>query len=277
MATYKALHGINVQYRDADATAIEGDVWYNASTGILKMYSAVGAWSSGGNINTARANLGGAGTPTAGLIAGGIAPPTYVDIAETYDGSSWTEVGDLGTTRWNIAMAGTQTATLAAAGQRVGPQAPPNMTSNVEEYNGTCWAEIADVNTGRYAGGGIGTSTAGLLAGGYVTARVANSEEWNGNDLGENLVYTDVTRGPFVSDAVRKLAYERDMYQKMKDDDMAFQNHKLVESDTPQESCNTAPKSKSKKKRKYTKRKRESTKLEKKRVHTTKKRTRKKR
>ena len=67
------------------------------------------------------------------------------------------------------------------------------------------------------------------------------------------------------------------MYQKMKDDDMAFQNHKLVESDTPQESCNTAPKPKSKKKRKYTKRKRESTKLEKKRVHTTKKRTRKKR
>ena len=103
-----------------------------------------------------------------------------------------------------------------------------------------------------------------------------DSEEWNGNDLGENLVYTDVTRGPFVSDAVRKLAYERDMYQKMKDDDMAFQNHKLVESDTPQESCNTAPKPKSKKKRKYTKRKRESTKLEKKRVYTTRKRTKRK-
>ena len=120
-----------------------------------------------------------------------------------------------------------------------------------------------------------------------------DSEEWNGNDVGENLVYTDITKGPFMPDkkprslteasldqankAIKKLEYEYDMYQKMKDDDMAFQEMKLKESVTPQESCNTAPKPKSKKKRKYRKRKRESTKLEKKRVHTTKKRTRKKR
>ena len=47
MATYKAIHGVNIQYRDSDATAIEGDVWYNSSTGKLKMYAALGAWSSG--------------------------------------------------------------------------------------------------------------------------------------------------------------------------------------------------------------------------------------
>jgi hypothetical protein len=47
MATYKEIHGVKVQYRDSDATAIEGDVWYNRSTGLLKMYSAAGAWSSG--------------------------------------------------------------------------------------------------------------------------------------------------------------------------------------------------------------------------------------
>ena len=39
MATYKEIHGVNVQYRESDATAIEGDVWYNSSTGKLKMYS----------------------------------------------------------------------------------------------------------------------------------------------------------------------------------------------------------------------------------------------
>ena len=54
MATYKEIHGVKVQYRDSDATAIEGDVWYNASTGLLKMYASGGSWASGGNMNTAR-------------------------------------------------------------------------------------------------------------------------------------------------------------------------------------------------------------------------------
>ena len=27
-----------------------------------------------------------------------------------------------------------------------------------------------------------------------------DSEEWNGNDVGENLVYTDITKGPFMPD-----------------------------------------------------------------------------
>ena len=93
MATYKELHGINVQYRSSDATALEGDVWYNSNTGLLKMYGSAGSWASGGNINTARAYLGVTGTQTATLAVGGNAPEK--DETEEYDGSSWTEVGDL--------------------------------------------------------------------------------------------------------------------------------------------------------------------------------------
>ena len=40
MANYKEIHGIKVQYRDSDATAVEGDVWYNSAQGTLKMYAA---------------------------------------------------------------------------------------------------------------------------------------------------------------------------------------------------------------------------------------------
>ena len=54
MANYKEIHGVKVQYRASDATAVEGDVWYNSSTGKLKMYSAVGAWASSNALNTAR-------------------------------------------------------------------------------------------------------------------------------------------------------------------------------------------------------------------------------
>ena len=70
MATYKEIHGIKVQYRDSDATAVEGDVWYNASFVKLKMYMSEGAWASGGNINAGRDKLGGSGTQTVGLVFG---------------------------------------------------------------------------------------------------------------------------------------------------------------------------------------------------------------
>ena len=67
MATYKEIHGVKVQYRDSDATAIEGDVWYNRSTGLLKLYAVSGSWASGTNLNTSRAQGGGVGPATNNL------------------------------------------------------------------------------------------------------------------------------------------------------------------------------------------------------------------
>ena len=61
MATYKEIHGINIQSRDSDPTAVEGDVWYNDTKSLLKMFAAAGSWASGGNMNTARGFHGMAG------------------------------------------------------------------------------------------------------------------------------------------------------------------------------------------------------------------------
>ena len=94
MATYKEIHGVNIQYRDSDATAIEGDVWYNASTGLLKMYAAAGSWATGGAVNDARFAMASAGTQTAAVIAGGGTSPLRAKCEE-YNGSSWTEVNEL--------------------------------------------------------------------------------------------------------------------------------------------------------------------------------------
>ena len=47
MANYKEIHGVNIQYRTGDATAVIGDVWYNSSTGLLKAYVGAGTWASG--------------------------------------------------------------------------------------------------------------------------------------------------------------------------------------------------------------------------------------
>ena len=71
MATYKEIHGVNIQSRDSDPTAVEGDVWYNASTSKLKMFAATGSWASGGDLNAARMFGVSVGTQTAGLVASG--------------------------------------------------------------------------------------------------------------------------------------------------------------------------------------------------------------
>ena len=148
MADYKAIHGVKVQYRDSDATAIEGDVWYNASTGLLKMYSALGSWASGGAVNTARAATAGSGSITAGLITGGGPGSPKFAQTEEYDGSSWTESGDLTTARENMGLTGTQTASICIAGYSTA------YLALAETYDGSTWTEVGDLNTIRAANTG---------------------------------------------------------------------------------------------------------------------------
>jgi hypothetical protein len=73
MATYKEIIGTDIQTVTTDPTEVTGQVWYNSSTGELKTRNQfVGnAWSSGGNLNTARFGRGSAGIQTAALYFGG--------------------------------------------------------------------------------------------------------------------------------------------------------------------------------------------------------------
>ena len=59
------------------------------------------AWSTGNSMNTARAQLAGAGTQTAALGFGGTTPPVSA-LTEQYNGTSWTEVADLNTARASV-------------------------------------------------------------------------------------------------------------------------------------------------------------------------------
>ena len=76
MAEYKTLKGFEIQFLESDpANPIVGQVFYNSTTQTLKGVIAgggpSGTWASGGNLNTARRNLGGTGTQTAALAFGG--------------------------------------------------------------------------------------------------------------------------------------------------------------------------------------------------------------
>ena len=64
MATYKEISGTNIEVVSSDpSNPVEGQVWYNITSGVLKGVSVTtsGSWATGGNMNTARFGLAGAG------------------------------------------------------------------------------------------------------------------------------------------------------------------------------------------------------------------------
>jgi hypothetical protein len=161
MTTYKGIQGFTIQNLSADpSNPIEGQVWYNSTSNVWKVEEAttVGAWASGGNLATARNQLGGAGTQTAALAISGNSPgPTYVTATEEYDGQVGQLVEVSVTARLaNLAGAGTQTAALAFGGYDTAA------TGATEEYNGTSWSPGGSLNTARQLLTGAGTQTAAL-------------------------------------------------------------------------------------------------------------------
>ena len=158
MANYRNIHGINIETVTSNPdNPANGQVWYNSTDQKLRgnAQTTADAWASGGNMNTARNSLGGAGTQTAALAFGG-QPPNRA-LTESYDGSSWTEVADLGTARNGLGSTGTQTSAIAYAGEGSAPT-PKNLT---ETWNASSWTEVGDLNsTRKYSGTSGADSTA---------------------------------------------------------------------------------------------------------------------
>ena len=117
MSDYKTIHGVGIRdYTTDPDNLIEGQVWFDKTNNVLQFQAAgAGAWATGGNLNTGRAELMGAGTQTAGLAFAGRSPNT--GKTEKYNGASWTEVNDMNTARSQGGGSGIQTSALAYAGE----------------------------------------------------------------------------------------------------------------------------------------------------------------
>ena len=164
---------------------IEGQLFFNSTANAFKETikdAASGTWASGGDLNTGRGNLAGAGSNTAGLAFGGN-PPNSLTVTESYDGSSWTEVNDLNTARRNLSSAsfGPYTATITYGGNN------PGNVANTESWDGSSWTEVNDLNTARYAMSSIGIQTSAIAAGGTdgPSSKTLN-ELWDGTSWTES-------------------------------------------------------------------------------------------
>ena len=248
MATYKEIKGVTIQTNTKDPVigGVAGGTWaaggdlLAATSGMAAFGTQTAALSVGGylgppgatakneeyngtsftekaDIAVARYGLRGAGTTTAGFVAGGPAPNN--NLVESWNGSSWTETTEMASGKENGAACGTQTAflifggvppatgdvntfyrngsswaeggdmnqakrNLAGFGVYNGAIAAggetPSVTNNTESYNGTAWTEVNEMNTARRALAGSGSNTAGLVYGGTTGSDSANTESWNG-------------------------------------------------------------------------------------------------
>jgi len=181
MADYQDIRGLRVKYLSADPSNPEnGEVWYNSTSGTLKTQLFGGSWASGGDLNTARRALWGAGSQTAALAFGG-----YVSgksgATEEYNGASWaTSPGSLNTARYHLAGTGTQTAAVAFGGISPPTAIPSYLSNATENYDGSTWTTSpGTMGTGRYVVSGLGIQTAAVCFGGYPSGTA--TEVWNGS------------------------------------------------------------------------------------------------
>jgi hypothetical protein len=166
MAQYTGIQGQNILIVSSDpANPVEGQIWYNTTSNLLKGYSFTPAsWATGGPLNTSRSSLAGStnGTPTA-MIAMGGATPTVSAAAETYNGTSWTTITSMPAARRTLNGSGVQTAALAMGGAT----ATNSATTDTQYWNGSSWSGLSGMPDNRRHGGTCGTLTSTLYMGGF--------------------------------------------------------------------------------------------------------------
>jgi hypothetical protein len=170
MTTFKEIRGTTIEVVSTDPTnPEEGQIWYNSSSGTLKGYQTVNAWSAGGNLSTERYGRSAFGTQTSTLISGGetsaIQPPYgYTTASEQYNGTSWTSGTSLPLSNSRAIGVGIFTAGLVFGGGDSTTPGAPGVTTL--KYNGTAWTSTGNLTVSRYDAAGNGTNTAAIAFGG---------------------------------------------------------------------------------------------------------------
>jgi hypothetical protein len=176
-----------------------GDLWYNTTSNTLKanVFQAA-AWASGGNLGTARYQLGGAGdSNSAAVVFGGFNGSTGFTATEEYNGTSWAGGGSLPSQKRGMANAGTQTSALSGGGFTGGS---PLVVTTTEEYDGSSWTSGGSLSTKRGFLGGCGLQTAALAVGGASDVPawvndVTNVESYNGTAWTSGTALPQAQRG----------------------------------------------------------------------------------
>ena len=173
MTTYRQVKGYSIKSVSSDPSNVkEGQIWYNSAAKAIKLVPKVSAWSSGGNLGTARYGGGFGFTQDTAAIAGNDVGGGATGKTELYDGTSFTETGDLSQVGYRRALTGTQTAGLA-----VGAYSAPSIRNWVEEFGGSSWTTGGGFPSVTQFGSAAGPQTAAFY-GGHYSSSTEDYNEW---------------------------------------------------------------------------------------------------
>ena len=187
------------EIRSDDPSASEGTVWFNTTSGTLKVYRLIAAWSSEATITEAKAAGISFGTPTAALIANGTSDASnFRTTCYHYNGSSWSDGGTMSNAGNEGLCFGSQTSAYNHGGYN-SHSGSGGWHQNAEEYNGSSWSSAGADYTDNIKNnaGAFGTSeTAGASAGQRDTGnnidtgmREYNGSSWSAETNRNNAVY----------------------------------------------------------------------------------------
>ena len=191
MATYKSIVGQKIKKVTSDpSNPIEGQMWYNSTTGTLKgRLTVAAAFASGGNLPVGSSYAGSSGTYTAAIYSHGLygpGPQPNDNKSFEYDGSSWTASGNVNQTMRNMGSSGVQTSAMVFCGglNPNNPSFPPQLSNKTESYNGSSWTNETNFPTNQIGNSGAGASETSTLSFGggapppYVST---NTKSYNGS------------------------------------------------------------------------------------------------
>jgi hypothetical protein len=175
MAGYNTIRGLRVKYLSADpANPEDGQVWYNSTTGNLRVEGMVlaGSWASGG---AAPGGLGGSalsGTKESAQQWGGDnggGTPTWPTTSYSYNGSTWTSAGSIPSGHNSMGRGGSVSTAVLSMGH-----SQTSGATETWEGDGSSWSSGNALNTGRaFYGTGCGPQTAAVGVGGNTAAGAA--------------------------------------------------------------------------------------------------------
>ena len=184
MTTYRALVGKKIKKVTSDPSdSLDGQMWYNSTTGTLRGLAITEAWASSGPLLEANYGAGGAGSQTAMIYFGGSPYPARTNKTVEYNGTGWNTGGDYTGTVNYLSGCGTLTAGLGAGGFT----GTANTTASAE-YNGTSWTAGNSMSQQRMNTGStmVGTQPAALITGGdqypSTPRSLSTCEEYDGTN-----------------------------------------------------------------------------------------------
>ena len=165
---------------------VEGDIWFNTTSNIVKGYvfsATPASWSTGGTTSRGFRGGGGFGGSTGAILFGGSdgepAPNPNTNVSESYNGTSWTSAPNYPFAHRDSAGTGTSTAGLGICGH-----SSTGSISTCNEWDGSGWTGTGSHPLPLRANSAFGIQTAAVNAGGGVgapEAKTAATQEYNGS------------------------------------------------------------------------------------------------